>query len=375
MKIHIYHANAGHGHRKVAEVTAEALHAKGLSAQDVKVFDGLDFTPGYFRSAYPATYYYSVKHIPKIWGWFYETLDLPKIYGPVRGLRSIYNHAMGKRLIEEVRREKPDVVLCAHFFTAELFASAKKRGEIQSTLITIITDFYPHTFWVNEGTDYYWVMGEEGKKDLLGRGVSAEKIIAGGIPVAPAFKPLGRKNEILKKWNLDPDRFTVLFTSGSFGLGKQAMILKEMEPFKDKIQCLVVCGNNKQLETDLKREQWPFPVQVFGFVDFMPDLMEASDLMLAKPGGSTTTESLAKGLPMVILDPIPGQESRNAKLLLENNASFTIAEPFQIRPILKAVLEQPQVLKDKHAIIKKIARPNAAEDLADFVIKSAARES
>lgn len=365
MKVQVYHATAGHGHKKIAEVLGASFQKRGV---DVQVLDSLELSPRFFGKLYPFIYFFAVKNFPALWGWFYEFLDLPLPYALMRPFRSLHNALMGGEILKKVKAENPDFLFCTHFYTAELFASARKRGEIQSRLITIITDFYPHTFWVNEGTDYYWVMGPEGKKDLEKRGISSQIITAGGIPVADLFKPLGKRTEYLKKWNFDAARLTLLLTSGSFGLGHQEKILTLLETIHEKVQCFVVCGNNKALFDALKAKSWKFPVQILGFVDFMPELMEASDLVLAKSGGSTTTESLAKGLPMIIMDPIPGQETRNAALLKASGASFCVENPEQILTIVNAVLNNPALLEEKKMRIQTLAKPEAAEALVDFTL-------
>ena len=368
MKIHIYHATAGQGHKKIAEVIAETLRKRGLTHPELEVFDVLEWTPPFVKVLYPGAYFHAVKSIPKMWGWFYEALDKASIYRPLYPLRRLNNRFMGAKLLAEVKADAPDVIITTHFFTAELFATAKKRKEINSLLMTVVTDFYPHNFWVNEGTDYYWVMSDEGKRNLIRRGVPESHVIAGGIPTADAFKPSGRKKEILRHWNFDENRFTLLFTSGSFGFGQQEALLHELTAMKDRIQCFVVCGHNQDLHRRLSRSPWPFPIQIFDFIDFMPDLMEASDLIIAKTGGSTTTESLCKGVPMVVMRPIPGQEMRNAKLLKSRNAAFFMEEPAQIKLILRNIFENPKILEDKWKEIRHLAKPHAAEDLASFVL-------
>jgi len=212
-------------------------------------------------------------------------------------------------------------------------------------------------------------MSEEGKRTLIERGVAENSIVAGGIPVDPHFKPSGERHAILKKWGFDESRFTILLTSGSFGLGPQAAIVHALGQFKDRVQCFVVCGNNAGLKQALEKIKYDFPVKIFGFIDFMHELMEASDLMIAKSGGSTTAESLAKGVPMVVLRPIPGQETHNARLLKERNAAFFMEEPEQIQLILKAIFDHPEMLAAKRQTIQALARPNATEDLVDFVLK------
>lgn len=369
MRIDIYHATAGYGHKKVAEVIGNAFLRRGLSPTEVTVEDSLDFTSDFFRWIYPATYYYAVRHFPFLWGWFYETFDHPHVYALVKHFRSFGNRLEGRELLKRVEEEKPDHIICTHFFTAELFAREKREGRVKANIIVVITDFLPHTFWLNEGTDFYWVMSEETKKEVVKRGIPHEKVIASGIPVDPIFQPTGRKKEILEKCGLKDDRFTILLTSGSFGLGPQEEILREMESLGDRIQCLVVCGNNHHLQKHLESKHFPYPVKVFGFIDFMADLMEASDLLIAKSGGSTSVESLTKGLPMVVLHPIPGQETRNADYLKRHNASFFIKHPPQIKLILKEILDHPEILDAKRRVIQDLAKPHAVEDLVTFVLK------
>lgn len=373
MKVSIFHASAGYGHQRIAEVIAECFRARGLKPEEVVVEDALHKSAFYFRALYPATYFYSVKYLPDVWGWFYETSDNARVYRALRPLRQAFNAFHGRRLLKEVLQAQPDVIVCTHFFSAEVFSRARREGKIKSKIIVVITDFYPHTFWVNEGTDTYWVMSKEGSDELKKRGVPSEKIQVGGIPVHPQFQTSGRKKEILKKWGFEANRFTLLLTSGSFGLGPQAAILRELAFFSDRIQCFVVCGRNEALYKSLKDSLYTFPVKIFGFVDFMHELMEASDLLIAKSGGSTTAESLAKGIPMVVLDPIPGQETRNAHLLKERTAAFFMRRPEQIQTILQAIFDQPDLLNAKRKVIHELAKPHAREELVSFVLREVSR--
>ena len=368
MKIKIFHANAGYGHRKVAEIVHNEFLKRQFGPKDVVVEDALDSTPWSFRNFYPAIYFNSVKHTPVLWGWSYETLDKAPWSQWITPIRVWGNQIMGERLVKRMQEEAPEVIICTHFFSAELFSRAAREGKIKSRIVTIITDFYPHSFWVNPGTDLYWVMSDEGAEELYRRGVERSRVVAGGIPVGEEFLPQGKKNELLPKWDFQKDRFTLLVTSGSFGLGPTAEILRRLKDFAEKIQVFVVCGNNRALEDELKSQAFSFPVKIFGFVNFMPELMEASDLLIAKPGGSTTSESLAKGLPMVVLNPIPGQEARNADALKQRNAAFFLGRPEDIKTIMQTIFSYPDVLNEKKRAVQELAKPYAARDLADYVL-------
>lgn len=368
MRIMIFHASAGHGHQKVAEVIEKALLKIKRAEDEVHLYDALDLTPGFFSCSYKAIYFQSVKWTPQLWGASYEFLDKPGPYACIRPIREIGNSLIGRKILAEVRKIKPDVIVCTHFLTAELLSRAKQQGKIKARMVIVVTDYYPHTFWVHPASDDYWIMSEEGLEDLVQREVARGKIHPDGIPVDPKFMPGQRKREVLERFGFSPDRFTILLTSGSFGLGPQKAILENMAGFKDKIQVFVVCGRNQSMTEELSRQTFGFPVKVFGFVDFMHELMEASDLMIAKPGGATTTESLAKGLVMVVLDPIPGQETRNVRLLGLRDTSFFMKDPAQIQLILKNIFEKPEMLEAKKEHIRGLAKPEAARHLAEWIL-------
>jgi processive 1,2-diacylglycerol beta-glucosyltransferase len=210
-------------------------------------------------------------------------------------------------------------------------------------------------------------MDESTKLELIRRKIPGDRISAKGIPIDPVFKPQNQKNEMLKKHGLASGRLTLLITSGSFGIASYHEVLTQLETIQDKIQCFVVCGNNDEVRVRLLSEKYAFPVKVLGFVNYMHELMEASDLMIAKSGGLTTSESLAKGIPMIVTQPIPGQETRNTDFLKSHEAAFFMNAPDQAKIIIQAILNHPEILTMKKQAIHKIAKPDAAKDLAEFV--------
>lgn len=369
MKILVFHASAGQGHKKAAEVAGKALLAHGNDSLDIEVLDALDFMPAFSKKNYLNFYYYCVKYIPKLWGWFYDFTDRPDVYAVIRPIRRFYNHLISQRLVEKIMRDPPDLIVSTHFFASEVAAHLKATRDLKSRLITVITDFMPHTFWINAITDAYWVMAEDTKKDLIKRGVQEAMIFAKGIPVEKVFQKQDKKNEMLAKHGLGPGRFTILLTSGSFGFAAYEAVLKELALFSDKIQAFVVCGNNEFAKRQLEAQSFSYPVKVFGFVNFMHELMEASDLMIAKSGGLTSSEGLAKGIPMVVTQPIPGQETRNVDFLKFHEAAFFIQSPEQVRLIVDNILKHPALLESKRLAIARIAKPEAAADLARFAFE------
>jgi len=369
MKIMIFHASAGEGHRRAAIAIQEALLHSGVSTQDLIVTDALDYGSPFFKSSYTGFYYWCVKNIPKMWGVFYDLLDNRFIYNVFYPIRRLYNAAHGQKLLKAVKSFQPGLIICTHFFSAELLGHARKHKDFDAKVVVLVTDFHPVRVWMHDGIDAYWVLSQDAKSTLTDRGVSAEKITVGGFPITSEFQNQQNQLHILEKNKFQANRLTLLLTTGSFGLGEQEHLLNLFEVVKEHVQCFVVCGRNKSLQEVLQKNQYGYPVRVFGFVDNMSELMDASDLMVAKPGGATTAEAMAKRLPMIATGAIPGQETENLKFLLNQNAVFSCETPDQILEVVQSVIKNRGLLEEKSQATDRICNPQAARDIAQMRLK------
>lgn len=368
-KVLFLYVNAGYGHRKVAEAVYRELSSRQPEHLELEIFDALEKTNSLFENLYPKIYYELVVYAPWIWKIFFDITNLPFVYPLISPLRSFWNWLQSKNLRDHIQKGDYNFIVSTHFFPAEVCASLKKNGKIKSNSITIVTDVIPHRVWINPGTDHYWVMADESARMLTHCGVDSRQIHIRGIPISSDFtKPIDRSS-VRKKLNLEEDRLTILLTSGSFGMGPIHQELHILSDLKDQIQVIVVCGHNKILLANLNRENFLFPVRLFGFVNNMYELMSASDLLIAKPGGATTCESLVKELPMIMVSPIPGQETHNANWLSSHEAAFKIKSSSEIKDIVKQIVQNPKLLKSMQSAIRKIAKPEATKDLAAAILK------
>lgn len=366
-KILILHVEAGHGHRKVAEAIREEINDRNLADVEVEMMDALEKTNWLFRKTYPQTYFQLVLWAPWLWGFFFYLSNLKLIYAFIAPLRFLWNRFQSRKLRAYLKENSFGFILSTHFFPAEVCASAKARGEIESQLITVVTDVIPHRVWQNPGTDEYWVMAEESAQALKKQGVSELQIHAGGIPISKKFMEQHNRYKLKMKYGLKSEELTVLFTSGSFGIGPTEATLEAFGAFGDRIQALVVCGKNEHLLSRLNQRTFPFPVAVFGFVDNMHEIMSCADLLIAKPGGATMCESLTKGIPIIISAAIPGQESYNAKWLIKHKVAFQVKTVGDIKHLVLKILDQPQILETMRQRIREIAKPFAACEIVNFL--------
>ena len=368
-KVLFLYVSAGFGHRKVAEAVYKELALRRESGVELEIFDALEKTNFLFRNSYSSLYHWMVMHASWLWGFCFSLTSAPLIYPMISPVRTIWNWFQSFVLRRYLEQGQYDHIIFTHFFPAEVCATLKRKGKIKSNLITIVTDVIPHRVWINPGTDHFWVMAEESAKVLMANGVRQDQIQIKGIPVSTHFLEPVDRAVIRRKLELDEHRLTVLFTGGSFGMGPTEEVLHSFSEIKDKVQAIVVCGQNKILLHTLNSQTFSFPVRLLGFVDNMHELMSASDLMVAKPGGATTCESLIKGLPMIMASPIPGQETQNADWLDSHRAAFKVNHPHKITTIVKHMVHNADSLTLVRNAIKTIAKPNAAKDLADFILK------
>jgi processive 1,2-diacylglycerol beta-glucosyltransferase len=368
IRVLVLYTDAGHGHQKSAEAIREELEADNLSNITIEVSNALDRTNPLFKRFYPAIYFRLILWAPWLWGFFFYATNAKVFYFFIKPLRSIWNYLQSAPLRRYLKEKNYDYVLSTHFFASQVSARLKRKKEIKSHIITIVTDVVPHRVWFNDGSDTYWVMAEDSAKVLRSFGCPSEMIKVGGIPISKQFLTRYHRPLLQTKFGLEHGRDTLLFSSGSFGLGPTAQILDSLVDFPKPLQVIVVCGNNQTLFTQLSRKKYPFPLALFGFVNNMHELMSVADLLIAKAGGMTTCESLAVNLPMILTSSIPGQETGNTNWLLARKAAVQAERPDQARRLIEEILTQPCRLEVLKNAARAIAKPHAAAEIIDFML-------
>lgn len=259
--------------------------------------------------------------------------------------------------------EQFDLIVATHFVPSIMALYARNKGVITSRIVTVITDYGAHPFWINKGVDLYTVASEYVKKQLLAEGIPQAKIIETGIPIGEKFNRTFARKELASRYGIRSDLFTVMLMTGSFGLGPLAEIT---ELLRDGIQILVVCSANEQLRKRLDKKKLK-GVYTFGFLENPQELMALSDLIITKPGGLTITEAMAIGTVPIFIVPIPGQEAFNIRVLLEQGIGFypeTLDELKKNVLDLKAHPHRLQVIREK---IYAFRKPHATEKICEHL--------
>ncbi len=376
MKILVTYASAGAGHERAAKAIVKALE-KHNGQIEVKLVDVLDYSSFLFKKTYSATYLFAIRHIPLIWGIAYLVLDSRAVYSFVAFLRRVINKLNSAKFTQLLYSFNPDLVISTHFYASEVIACQRRKGKFKGRLTSIITDFRVHAFWVTKGIDKFIVAARNTKEELIERGVAREKIEVLGIPVDPIFARNEDKNTLMNKLNLRQNLFTILLTSGGFGVGPIEELVNELQNIPHSVQLIIVCGHNKSLYDNLINRKINKNSKIFykiyGFSNNMHELMQVSDVIVTKSGGLTCSECLAKSLPLIIIAPVPGQETRNCSVLVGEGAALKIDKPAQINKLIINLIDHPQTISRMKENIRRLAKPNSASEIVNLSLKKGGR--
>jgi processive 1,2-diacylglycerol beta-glucosyltransferase len=371
-RILVLSASVGAGHLRAAQAVELALR-EVVPEATVRNVDILELTNAPFRRLYGKFYLDLVNKAPHVLGYFYDLLDQPSRSGRNRTDRlrlAIEKLNLGK-FIRLVRDEPWDLAINTHFLPAEIIASLRRKGELSLPQVTATTDFETHRLWVNQPCDHYYTATVEGALYLQHWGIPAEQTTATGIPIHPVFARPKDRNECLARHALAGDRPILLQLSGGFGVGPIAKLYQALLEVQKPIELVTIAGRNAEVRKELEAITPPprHRVKVLGFTDQIDELMAVADLVVSKPGGLTTSETLARGAVMAIVNPIPGQESRNSDYLLENGAAIKVNNLGTLAHKINNLLEDPARLAQLKTNVARLARPRAAFDVVQHALK------
>ena len=371
-RILILHVRAGAGHERAARAVERATQQLDPSAQ-VIVRDALEYASPLFKAFYASTYNRMVARLPRVWGFVYRRLEQTPYEGFRQEVRTRLTLWNCRGYLDAVERHRPDAILCTQFLPAEVFAFLRERGRVRVPVACAITDYSIHPIWVYRGIDRYYVAADAVKEELADTGVVPEdRIDVTGVPIDPRFAITMPPSDARKALGLDPDpsRLTILLMGGGFGWGPIEGMLEIVRGLPASVQALVIAGRNERLRKRLleRARGHEDRIKVHGFTDQMDLFMAASDLLVGKSGGLTSSEAMARGLPMVVFRPIPGQEERNCDFLQENGAALRAHDLDELHYRLRHFLSMPEHLVGMRARAAAIGRPRSAFDVARSIL-------
>lgn len=369
MKVLFLSVTAGQGHHSAANALIDYLRVKNVQCN---MLDTFEYINPLISESIARGYLISTKVTPTVYGRLYRLAEKKEKANRKFSITKLVNSILSKKLIAYIDNYEPDVIVCTHIFSAQIITQLKRK-KLKAKTIGIITDFTIHPFWEDTDLDYYITANELLNRQVEKKGIALEKIRPLGIPINAKFSKRIEKSIARHLLDID-EKMTIFVMSGSMGYGNVIKVIKNLDALNIDFQIISVCGNNRALRRKINKLKTKKTIYNYGFTDKVDIIMDASDCIVTKPGGLTVSESLAKAIPMILVNPIPGQEDRNMEFLLNNGLAIKASATF---PIDEAVF-QLITNKDRYqALIKMmegIGRATSSQEVGDFIIDIARKE-
>ncbi len=367
-KVLVISAHVGAGHGQAARAVLERL--KGDDRLVASHVETLDFAPALFRWYYNGGFVFGMTKAPWLYGLGFRISDRPDGPGFTinERLRIRLERSFLHRLAEHIVQEQPDLIVSSHFLSPPIVNHLNAVGRLRVPQMVIVTDNCMHRWWYSPGVDH-WFVPAAGDRDRLGRwGVGADKVTVSGIPVHPKWITPIDRDRVLAEWRLPRDKKIVLLSGGTeFTVGPVEQTALGILAACPQAFVVVLAGRNKDLLGRLGAlAQANDRLMPVSFTDRSQELVEVCSMMVTKPGGITTAECLARGTPMVLLKPVPGQEGSNARFFSSHGAAVVTTGPADVIAQVSSLLNDPHCLAAMAAAARGLYRP-AGETIADHI--------
>ncbi|MBI5666760.1 MAG: glycosyltransferase [Chloroflexi bacterium] len=360
-------SDTGGGHRAAAEAIRDALYLRYENQVRVEMIDVFRaYTPFPFKYM-PEMYPWIINYSKTSWGLSYRLTNTKE---SARLLSRGMYVSIEKGLKRMFREHPADVVVCVHSILTNPSMSALSRAERRPPFITVVTDLVStHMFWYDKRVDRCLVPTQPAFERGLESGLKPEQMRITGLPVHPRFaQGLKDKASARRELGWDANLPTILMVGGGEGMGPLFKTARAINDADLKCQLVIIAGRNKLLKDKLEASDWNQPTHIYPFVTNMPTLMAAADILVTKAGPATISEACIAGLPLILNDAIPGQETGNVDYVVENGAGVFAPS---VREVVDAVTdwltEGKAGLQRRSDNARRLGRPEAVWTIADEV--------
>lgn len=369
-RVLILSASTGSGHIRAAQAIEEACR-KDKRISEALHIDTLEYTNAIFRNVYSKGYLEAVKTAPDLWSMAFEATDKPwQKHAAVSAMHKLNSQP----LVRKIADYQPDICICTHGMPAEVISSLILEDKLQTNLGIVVTDYYVHALWLSDIFTRFFVPKEESRIHLIHLGLPPDRVVVSGIPVMEAFTTKVSKQSLRTRYGFSHGQPLVLVSTGALGVMAANDIIKILDQIKTKCRIVVICGKNEQLMSELevcitnRREKIRNAYSIIGYTDAMHDYLKMADVYIGKPGGLSTSECLVCAVPMVVWDPIPGQEVYNTYHILEHGAGVMPDNAITIGFKVDQILSDPELQKRMSANAQALAFPRAAQTIVNEML-------
>lgn len=368
MKILFLSMPTGQGHHQAAKAVLE--YFKNNESVECRFLDVMDNISPVLSESMQRGYLLSTKVTPRVYGKVYDLADR-RDYTKSSNLGKVIKSILNPTLLKYLKAYDPDIIVATHVASAIAISYLRKKYSMRAKTIAIVTDFTIHPFWEDVDVDYYITASELLNFQAAKKGCPVEKVKPFGIPIQSRFSQKMPKQEARALLGLE-NRFTVLLMMGSMGYGSDTLsTIRSLDRMPEDFQLITVCGNNKKLKARIDALSKNKTIINYGYTNEVSTLMDAADCIITKPGGLSTSEALAKELPIIMLDPIPGQEDRNKEFMMNNGLAMSVSDTFPVTEAVYQLLHYDFKIESLKQNMKHIAKPNSAATLGEFMLELA----
>lgn len=373
-RILIFYGAYGGGHLAAASAIKGYIDANYPECE-TRMIDCVEYINKYLNKVSTTAYKEMAKKAPWIWKKVYNNSE----HGALSKVSSASNKLMAKKLNHVLQEFKPDLVISTHPFSNQMCTNLKKNKKISCKIATVLTDMAIHSQWIidSDYIDYFFVANHEMKNAMFDRGIAEFKIFVTGIPLSERFKEKFDRNAVCAEFGLSSEKSTVLFfAGGEFGLGRKrtSLVFRALIRLFKNCQIVAISGRNKKMNLKFKKLVEAYHVgdrvKVLDYTNKVPELMSISNIVVTKPGGLTTTESLVSGLPIIVINPIPGQEEENADFLVRHGVAVWIKKEDNVARVLKGLYRHPEEVDKMRENVKALAKPDSTKNICDVLLRT-----
>ena len=360
-------ASIGAGHNRAAQAIAAEIKAENPTAK-IHIVDFMSTKTAYLNNMLKLIYLKMLMLLPTMYELLYNWSG-----GNIKGasIKRLLAVAMRKDMEGLIKRYQAKTVICTHPFPCAAASYLKRKKTCDFLLAGVITDFAIHQLWIYKQVDLYFVANAELKQELVEKGIEVGAINVTGIPIAPSFNVVQDKEKIGLKLGLDLNKHIILIMGGGLGMGGVKDTLQSLEQLAEEIQILVVAGENDCLQDSLQKFALKsrHHIKIWGYSDNIQELMAVAQLLISKPGALTISEALAMELPMILCEPIPGQEKENAQFVETKGAAVWVKNKKDIPEVVAEYLKNKQTLLKMRSRAKEYKKPLAAKEIINIIFK------
>lgn len=364
MRVLILSCDTGGGHNACAKAIQEVFVENGHSCETADAISFVSEKLSKFMEWGHTTMY---RHIPKLFRFGYGFAEKhPAMLDDDAAVYKLLTDGT-KQLNGFIKAGEFDTVICTHVFSGLLLRQMLKEYPMKLKTAFVATDYTCSPGTARSELDYYFIPAESLKEEFIEQGVPVKKIVASGIPVRKEFYAQGDKAKAKRKLGIDPHHAHLLMMCGSMGCGPLEKLTKLLSgSMTNTMELSIVCGTNEKLKEELIEKFGATPsIHIYGFVRDISTMMDSADLYLTKPGGLSTTEAAAKGLPMVFIDAVAGCEEYNLNYYVRLGGAVTADSPEELAQLCLNLMGNPNRLAQLQAALKVLPKQNAAQFICE----------